>query len=98
MNLLRGGRLLWASFPVLLAMPQGPRCVGDLTMLEHILNRLQVTVLTLELMSPTLPAGKAISFDLSNPARVAELKKTPITIKEGVEYKCVLMTNITFRC
>ncbi|KAI5829846.1 E set domain-containing protein [Schizophyllum commune Tattone D] len=46
----------------------------------------KVTVLTLELMSPTLPAGKAISFDLSNPARVAELKKTPITIKEGVEY------------
>ncbi|TRM68243.1 immunoglobulin E-set [Schizophyllum amplum] len=46
----------------------------------------RVTVLTLELMSPTLPAGKAISFDLSNPARIADLKKTPITIKEGVEY------------
>lgn len=46
----------------------------------------KVTVLTLELGSPTLPPGKTIVFELSDPAKIAELKKTPITIKEGVEY------------
>ncbi|TEB35592.1 rho GDP-dissociation inhibitor [Coprinellus micaceus] len=53
----------------------------------------KVTVLTLELGSATLPAGKAIVFELSNPAKIAELKKTPITIKEGVEYN----VRITFK-
>lgn len=49
----------------------------------------QVTVLTLELASPTLPAGKEIIFDLNDTARLADTKKNPIIIKEGVEYKCV---------
>jgi Rho GDP-dissociation inhibitor len=48
---------------------------------------LQVTVLTLELDSPTLPAGKKIVFDLKATARLADTKKNPIIIKEGVEYK-----------
>ncbi|KAJ3723137.1 immunoglobulin E-set [Lentinula raphanica] len=47
----------------------------------------KVTVLTLELVSSTLPAGKTISLDLSDPARVAaETKKNPVVIKEGIEY------------
>ncbi|KIY49507.1 E set domain-containing protein [Fistulina hepatica ATCC 64428] len=45
-----------------------------------------VTVLTLELDSPTLPAGKKIALDLKNVTQMAETKKNPIIIKEGVEY------------
>jgi len=47
----------------------------------------QVSVLTLELASPTLPPGRKIVVNIQNPAEVAELKKNPIIIKEGVEYK-----------
>ncbi|KAJ7283787.1 immunoglobulin E-set [Mycena rebaudengoi] len=46
----------------------------------------KVTVLTLELDSPTLPAGKTIAFNLSDTARLADTKKNPISIKEGVDY------------
>ncbi|KAG6336341.1 hypothetical protein ID866_2736 [Astraeus odoratus] len=46
----------------------------------------KLTVLALELQSPTLPPGKKLAFDLSDRERVSELKKNPITIKEGVEY------------
>lgn len=48
-----------------------------------------MTVLTLELDSPTLPAGKKIVFDLADTAKLADTKKNPIVIKEGVEYKSV---------
>lgn len=48
----------------------------------------QLTILTLELESPSLPPGKTIVLDLTNPAGgFDQLKKNPITIKEGVEYK-----------
>jgi len=57
---------------------------------EHLLK---VTVLTLELVSPTLPPGKTITFNLTDPAAVAGLKKNHITIKEDVEYKCVGLAN-----
>jgi len=53
----------------------------------------KVTVLTLELASPTLPPGKQIIFDLKDVARLADTKKHPIVIKEGVEYN----VRITFR-
>jgi Rho GDP-dissociation inhibitor len=46
-----------------------------------------VTVLTLELDSPTLPPGKKLVFNLKDTAKMADIKKNPITIKEGVEYK-----------
>lgn len=46
-------------------------------------------MLTLELESPSLPAGKKIVFDLTDPATVARLPKNPVTIKEGVEYQYV---------
>jgi len=45
--------------------------------------------LTLELASPTLPPGKKIVFDLKDTAKLAETKKNPVVIKEGVEYKFV---------
>ena len=48
--------------------------------------RVQLTVLSLELTSPTLPAGKTIVLDLTD---LTKLKKEPVTIKEGVEYKLV---------
>jgi len=53
----------------------------------------KLSVLTLELDSPTLPAGKKLVFDLSDNGKLADLKKTPITIKEGIEYN----VRITFR-
>ncbi|KAF8211260.1 rho GDP-dissociation inhibitor [Mycena galopus ATCC 62051] len=53
----------------------------------------KVTVMTLELDSPTLPPGKKIAFDLSDTARLADTKKNPIVIKEDVEYN----VRITFK-
>ena len=58
---------------------------------------LQVTVLSMELASPTLPPGKTIALDLQNPTALADAKKVPITIKEGVEYKFVFLTHIPRR-
>ncbi|PCH41298.1 E set domain-containing protein [Wolfiporia cocos MD-104 SS10] len=46
----------------------------------------KVTVLTLELASPTLPAGKHLSLNIQDPEQLVNVKKNPITIKEGVEY------------
>ncbi|KAG2118886.1 immunoglobulin E-set [Suillus discolor] len=53
----------------------------------------RVTVLTLELDSPTLPPGKTLVFDLNDAAKLADTKKNPIIIKEGVEYN----VRITFK-
>ncbi|KAF9782868.1 immunoglobulin E-set [Thelephora terrestris] len=53
----------------------------------------KVTVLTLELHSPTLPPGKKIAIDLQEPGSVEKTKKDPIVIKEGVEYN----VRITFK-
>ncbi|EGO27434.1 hypothetical protein SERLADRAFT_460845 [Serpula lacrymans var. lacrymans S7.9] len=53
----------------------------------------KVTVLTLELDSPTLPPGKKLIFNLSDTAKLADTKKNPIVIKEGVEYN----VRITFK-
>ncbi|KAK0190860.1 immunoglobulin E-set [Armillaria mellea] len=46
----------------------------------------KVTVLTLELHSSTLPPGKTLIFHLADKAKLADLKKNPITIKEDIEY------------
>ncbi|KAF9038931.1 E set domain-containing protein [Hymenopellis radicata] len=54
-------------------------------------NAPKVTVLTLELVSPTLPAGRKIVFDLKDIAKLT--KKNPIVIKEGVQYN----VRITFK-
>ncbi|EIM88538.1 rho GDP-dissociation inhibitor [Stereum hirsutum FP-91666 SS1] len=48
----------------------------------------KVEVLTLELTSPSLPAGRTISVDLNNPNQLAEMKDSPIQVKEGAEYSC----------
>ncbi|KAH9938529.1 immunoglobulin E-set [Fomitopsis serialis] len=53
----------------------------------------KVTVFTLELDSPTLPAGKKLVLDIQDPAQLANVKKNPIAIKEGVEYN----VRITFK-
>lgn len=41
----------------------------------------------MELVSPTLPPGKQVKFNLQDTASLGGLKKNPVTIKEGVEYK-----------
>ena len=45
-------------------------------------------MLTLFLKAPSLN-GREITLDLTNTSALADLKKTPINIKEGVEYKYV---------
>ncbi|CUA73819.1 Rho GDP-dissociation inhibitor [Rhizoctonia solani] len=47
---------------------------------------------SLFLTSPTLPAGKTITLDLTDPEALARVKKEPIVIKEDVEYS----VGITF--
>lgn len=51
----------------------------------------KVEVLTLELTSPSLPAGRTISVDLNNPNQLAQMKDSPIQVKEGAEYRCVVL-------
>ncbi|THH05645.1 hypothetical protein EW146_g9850 [Bondarzewia mesenterica] len=46
----------------------------------------KVEVLTLELVSPSLPQDKKITVDLKNRAQLAQLKSAPIQVKEGEEY------------
>ncbi|KDQ64715.1 hypothetical protein JAAARDRAFT_52663 [Jaapia argillacea MUCL 33604] len=53
----------------------------------------KVSILTLELVSPTLPAGKRLQLNINSPQELANVKKNPIVIKEGVEYN----VRITFR-
>ncbi|KLO07517.1 rho GDP-dissociation inhibitor [Schizopora paradoxa] len=52
----------------------------------------QLTVLTLELESPTL--NRKIVIDVQNPTQLAEAKKNPITIKEGVEYNALITFKV----
>ncbi|KAI0774415.1 rho GDP-dissociation inhibitor [Fomes fomentarius] len=46
----------------------------------------KVTILYLELASPTLPPGKQLVMNLLDQNEIANLKKNPVTIKEGVEF------------
>lgn len=71
--------------------PKGNACSFTSSIGWHwyITRFYQVAVLTLELDSPTLPPGKKILFNLADTARLADTKKNPIIIKEGIEYKCV---------
>lgn len=73
------------------APPVGPKVCPSLfvnSLIVHLrVYSIQVTVLTLELDSPTLPAGRKIVFDLKDVAKLADTKKNPIIIKEGIEYK-----------
>jgi hypothetical protein len=86
------GKPVWASF----LAPPVPQVVQECAYFHHVITTssgfifsflFQVTVLTLELVSPTLPAGKRIHVNIQNPAQLAEIKKTPLVIKEGIEYK-----------
>ncbi|GJE84484.1 rho GDP-dissociation inhibitor [Phanerochaete sordida] len=56
-------------------------------------NGPKVTILTLELASPSMPPGKTLIMNLQNPAVLADMKKNPVTIKEGIEYN----VRITFQ-
>lgn len=50
--------------------------------------------MTLELASPTLPPGKKIILNVTDAAHLSDLKKNPVVIKEGVEYKFVVLCDI----
>ncbi|KAG8942988.1 hypothetical protein FRC04_003274 [Tulasnella sp. 424] len=52
-----------------------------------------VVILSLFLTSPTLPEGKTIEMDLTDPNAVATYKETPFDIKEGIEYRRVPSTR-----
>ncbi|KAJ7368173.1 rho GDP-dissociation inhibitor [Mycena albidolilacea] len=54
----------------------------------------KVTVLTLELHSDTLPAGKHIEFRVDDAARLEEIRKTPIVIKEGIKYNVIIKFKV----
>lgn len=46
----------------------------------------QVTIVTLELASPTL-VGRTLVMNVQDPTAIEHHKKFPFIIKEGVEYK-----------
>lgn len=67
-------------------MPVDPRYICRLFSGLVLSKVPQVTVLALELTSSKLPSGKDISIDVGDKEALANLKKNPIIIKEGVEY------------
>ncbi|TFK76051.1 E set domain-containing protein [Pluteus cervinus] len=58
--------------------------LGIVPGIERAADGPKVTVLTLELRSPTLQ--NPLIVDINNPAQLAEIRTQPIVIKEGVEY------------
>ncbi|PFH52534.1 hypothetical protein AMATHDRAFT_74022 [Amanita thiersii Skay4041] len=54
----------------------------------------KLTALTLELHSSTLPPGKHIILNLEDKKAVADTRKNPIIIKEGVEYNVRITFNV----
>lgn len=77
------------------AAGEGPKVRSDLiagitlSNVFRITSEMQLTLLSLELTSPTLPPGKTIVLDLTDPSKLEGIKKEPVTIKEGIEYKYV---------
>jgi len=53
----------------------------------------KVTILSLSLTAPSLPEGKRIEMKVSDPEHMADFKKNPVNIKEGVEYN----VSLTFK-
>jgi hypothetical protein len=72
--------------------PKSGQKVEDLAFVCNTFSeqKSQVSVLSLFLTSPSLPPGQRIELNISDPAHIAEVRKNPITIKEGVEYKYVV--------
>ncbi|KAH9994094.1 rho GDP-dissociation inhibitor [Russula compacta] len=54
----------------------------------------KLTVLSLELTSPTLPAGKSIKLDLSSEGQRNFYENNPIQVKEGAPYKATITYRI----
>jgi hypothetical protein len=88
MSLSQNGRHPLALLPVVVpwSRAQDQRSTNVLQLFKTDLIRMQVTVLTLTLTSPTLPPDRVISLDVTNPA-----SQNLIIIKEGVEYSYVAL-------
>ncbi|KAG9044654.1 hypothetical protein FS837_007751 [Tulasnella sp. UAMH 9824] len=54
----------------------------------------KVTPIALVLTSPTLPQGKKIEMDLTDPRTVESYRKSPFNIKEGVEYSVTVKFKV----
>ena len=68
-------------------MPKVALCFHALLTTAFTLSFTQLSVLSLELTSPTLPAGKSIILDFSTEAKRKSNEDNPVQVKEGAAYK-----------
>jgi len=54
----------------------------------------KLTVLSLELTSPSLPNGKSIKIDLTSPEKRKYYENNPIQVKEGAPYKAIISYRV----
>ncbi|KAI0265168.1 rho GDP-dissociation inhibitor [Gloeopeniophorella convolvens] len=54
----------------------------------------KLTVLSLELTSPSLPEGRTIKLDLTDPAKREYYKSNPVQVQEGAAYKAIITYKI----
>ncbi|KAF8484544.1 rho GDP-dissociation inhibitor [Russula ochroleuca] len=54
----------------------------------------KLTLLTLELTSPTLPEGKSLEIDLSSKEKREYFEKNAIQVKEGASYKAIITYKV----
>ncbi|KAI0254926.1 rho GDP-dissociation inhibitor [Lactifluus subvellereus] len=54
----------------------------------------KLTILSLELTSPTLPEGRSIKLDLTSESQREHYKNNPIQVKEGAPYKAIIAYKV----
>ncbi|KAI9513176.1 rho GDP-dissociation inhibitor, partial [Russula earlei] len=54
----------------------------------------KVTVLSLELTSPSLPGGKSIKLDFSSEEKRKYYENNPVQVKEGASYKAIISYKV----
>jgi len=54
----------------------------------------KLTILSLELTSPTLPEGKALKLDLTSEKQRTYYETNPVQVKEGAAYKAIITYKI----
>lgn len=68
------------------SMPKVRLCLDGFARCFHLYST-QLTVLSLELTSPSLPEGRTITLDFSSEERRKYNETNPIQVKEGAKYK-----------